>query len=285
MSLRFIRLAFASALALFLAGSAADAQRTTAPEGTARWEELRDCRLLKNRAFDGDSFHVRHRGREYIFRLYGIDAPEMDTEFAERVDEQARHFGLNREQLLEVAGRARDHLAHALAQKFTVITRRENALGRSALPRFYGLVRFGTNDLSLDLVRAGLARRHGIPAPYPDRLAGQIRATALREAEDEAKEAGRGAWDRRRYLPSPTTVHGPAPRTPVRLDLNTATPAQLEGLPGIGPALAARIRAARPFRSVDALRDVPGIGPRTLELLRPHVRVGTSASAGTDAPP
>jgi competence protein ComEA len=50
-----------------------------------------------------------------------------------------------------------------------------------------------------------------------------------------------------------------------RVDLNAATAAELDALPGIGPVLAERIVAYRdaegPFRSVDQLDDVPGIGP------------------------
>ncbi|WP_428119786.1 helix-hairpin-helix domain-containing protein [Candidatus Poriferisodalis sp.] len=60
------------------------------------------------------------------------------------------------------------------------------------------------------------------------------------------------------------------------LDVNTATSAQLEQLPGIGPSLAAAIFAFRsehgPFGSLDALTDVPGIGPSKLEQLRAHAR-------------
>jgi len=62
------------------------------------------------------------------------------------------------------------------------------------------------------------------------------------------------------------------------IDINTATGAELELLPGIGPALAQRIidhrREHGPFRRVEDLDDVKGIGPRTLEKLRPLVRVG-----------
>lgn len=58
-----------------------------------------------------------------------------------------------------------------------------------------------------------------------------------------------------------------------QLDLNTASQAALEGLPGIGPAKARDIIANRPYSSVDDLLRVPGIGPATLERLRPHVRV------------
>lgn len=65
------------------------------------------------------------------------------------------------------------------------------------------------------------------------------------------------------------------PRTPV--DLSTGDFESLQRLPGIGPALAARIIASRerdgPFASVEALIRVPGIGPATVERLRGRVRV------------
>lgn len=61
------------------------------------------------------------------------------------------------------------------------------------------------------------------------------------------------------------------------LDLNTATAEQLDALPGIGPVTAAKILAWRSqhgrFTVVDELAEVSGIGPRTLEELRAHVRV------------
>jgi competence protein ComEA len=57
------------------------------------------------------------------------------------------------------------------------------------------------------------------------------------------------------------------------LDLNRAEPETLEVLPGIGPARARAIAEARPFRSVDELERVRGIGNRTLEGLRDLVEV------------
>ena len=64
-----------------------------------------------------------------------------------------------------------------------------------------------------------------------------------------------------------------------RLDLNRATPAELELLPRVGPAIAARIVAGRPFSSVDELRRVRGIGARTLETLRPFLAVTPDETA------
>ncbi len=57
------------------------------------------------------------------------------------------------------------------------------------------------------------------------------------------------------------------------VDLNEATPAELASLPGIGPALAARIERGRPYATVEAVDEVRGIGPKTLARLRPRARV------------
>jgi len=71
------------------------------------------------------------------------------------------------------------------------------------------------------------------------------------------------------------------------LDINSATPALLaERLPGIGPAKAKAIVVYReqhgPFNSIDLLIEVKGIGPATLEKIRPfvYINVVTPDSAG-----
>ena len=56
-----------------------------------------------------------------------------------------------------------------------------------------------------------------------------------------------------------------------RINLNTATAAELEALPGIGPVIARRIIEGRPYRSVEELERVKGIGRRRLEEIRPLV--------------
>ena len=57
-----------------------------------------------------------------------------------------------------------------------------------------------------------------------------------------------------------------------RIDVNSATPVQLEGLPGIGEVKARSIIQYRetngPFASVDDLLAVGGIGPATLDAIR-----------------
>ena len=56
-----------------------------------------------------------------------------------------------------------------------------------------------------------------------------------------------------------------------RINVNTATEAQLEGLPGIGPVIARRIVEGRPYRSVDDLGRVKEVGPKRLAEIRPLV--------------
>ena len=73
--------------------------------------------------------------------------------------------------------------------------------------------------------------------------------------------------------PSPdTTPNGPRPL----IDLNTATAAELETLPGVGPVVARRIIAYRDsagrFPNTDALLAVKGVGPAMLKRVQPLVR-------------
>lgn len=65
---------------------------------------------------------------------------------------------------------------------------------------------------------------------------------------------------------------------PVRININTATVAELDLLPGVGEITAQRIVSFReengPFRSVDDLIHVQGISGRTIDAFRDQVTVG-----------
>lgn len=89
--------------------------------------------------------------------------------------------------------------------------------------------------------------------------------------------------------PDPTEGKPPVePRKVIpgkKVELNRATASELGTLPGIGPTLTARIldaRRERPFRAVDDLRRVKGIGAKTLEKLRPFVEVRASGEGGME---
>lgn len=75
-----------------------------------------------------------------------------------------------------------------------------------------------------------------------------------------------------------TPAAAPAKAADSAVDVNTATVEELVKVPGIGDALAQRIVEFRskngPFERVDDLLKVRGIGEKSLEKLRPHLRAG-----------
>jgi competence protein ComEA len=80
---------------------------------------------------------------------------------------------------------------------------------------------------------------------------------------------------------------GPLPLPTLEVDANSAPPAVLGALPGIGPVLANRIVEARSFRTLDDLdRRVKGIGPVKVAGLKPFLRFGPAGAAtGSDSHP
>ena len=65
---------------------------------------------------------------------------------------------------------------------------------------------------------------------------------------------------------------------PARVDLNTASIEALETLPRVGPVLAARIVAGRPYQSLEDLDRVRGVGPVTLAQLEPWIQVSAEVT-------
>lgn len=67
------------------------------------------------------------------------------------------------------------------------------------------------------------------------------------------------------------------PQAPDTVDINTASVAELQRMPGVGPRAAERIVAHReeygPFATVDGLADVEGFGVKRVEALKQHARV------------
>ncbi len=63
------------------------------------------------------------------------------------------------------------------------------------------------------------------------------------------------------------------------VNLNTATAAELETLPGIGPKVALRIvdyrKAKGPFKKIEELMNVQGIGEKAFLRIRPQLTVGS----------
>ncbi len=72
-----------------------------------------------------------------------------------------------------------------------------------------------------------------------------------------------------------------------QININTATKDQLDGLKGIGPTKAQAIIDYRtkngPFKTVDDLQKVNGIGPATMKDIRGNISVAGGAAPAKDA--
>ena len=282
-------------------------------------DTLERCLLLSNRFGDGDSFHVSVNGKEYIFRLYFVDAPETDAEYPDRLKTQAKYFGVTDTQALQLGELAKQFTRQKLARPFTVRTRWEDARGESKQKRFYAFVQTSNGDLGEQLVENGLARvfgRAGQPGEMAT-VAGEWEK--LRRLEAKARSEKVGAWGapvgrltarakdpdsakgvdpfdaffhpEKVGVPPPSPVQNaqevkkgsaertgfgtqrPRPAGAARLDVNRASKAELDSVPGIGPVWAAAIIAARPFPSADDLKRVKGVGGgKKYQDIRPYFR-------------
>jgi endonuclease YncB( thermonuclease family)/predicted flap endonuclease-1-like 5' DNA nuclease len=280
------------------------------------WIVLENCQLISNPANDGDSFHASAGAKEYIFRLYMVDAPETDEMTPRRLVEQAKYFAITVPQAIEVGRAAKEFTRAKLSEPFTVFTHMSDAMGQSRLERFYAFVQTKEGDLGEQLVRNGLARSYGFKAVPPGLRNSRLELEKIQQFEDEARQEKIGGWGvdagrlnvhpqkpapfsvfvaekraRPRALPlahtpsgtptfRPSSIavgpvddkksHAKDKIEPGRIDINTSTEKELKMIPGIGPVIASRIIATRPFRSADDLKKVNGIGDKKYVKIRPY---------------
>jgi len=312
-SLRFGRTAVIAAAVIWVAIGDVPGR-----DGSKDWIVLKDCRLIANPANDGDSFHVSAGGKEYLFRLYFVDAHETDEMTPRRLVDQAKYFGITVPQAIEVGQAAKEFARRELSEPFTVLTHMSDAMGQSRIERFYAFVQTKDGDLGELLMRNGLARNYGFKTTPPGLSSSRIELEKLQQFENQAWQERIGAWgmavgrsdvhpqtqssfssfvpeQKTRSRPSPvdssavrssipppvasSTRASPAgtnkthakEKTPLgKIDINTATEKELTTVPGIGHVTAARIIAARPFRSADDLKRVSGIGDKKYAQIRPY---------------
>lgn len=170
----------------------------------------------------------------------------------------ARWLDLSRPEMAVASLGAGNDYGHPHAQTLSLLERRRIPLLRTDLDGTISIVSDGkTWDVTTakrgraaggaDEFAAGeRAHGRGAPRPDPSRPHAQSKANS-RDARVKTASS--------------------------RLDLNAAIEDELMDLPGIGPTLARRIALGRPFRSVDDLRRVRGIGETRMEELRPLVIV------------
>ena len=66
------------------------------------------------------------------------------------------------------------------------------------------------------------------------------------------------------------------------LDINSATYEDLRLLPRVTDAIASGIISARPISTLEELDEVYGVGPKTIELIRPHITLGENVGYNSD---
>ena len=165
-----------------------------APAERKQWQQLTQCRYVATKYNDGDSFRVNCGGHEFVLRLYYIDAPETNLADGARVGEQRAYFGVTIENILATGESATKRVSEILQEPFAVSTRWAVAGGRSAEPRFYGLVDVGGKRLIEVLLAEGLVRTKGVVVNLPDGEKSKAYLVKLRDLERQAKDQKRGAW-------------------------------------------------------------------------------------------
>ncbi len=257
----------------------------------AKLESFAQVKWIESGANDGDSFLADLGERQIHLRLYFVDCAETRASRQSdlrRLREQTRYFGLSEgQQTLGFGRQAKAFVEKALSRPFTVHTAFANALGRSKKGRVYAFVTTAAGeDLAMLLVKAGLARTHGVGRKTPEGSSRKERFKILHDLEAAAMLKGAGIWAE--SDPEQIVAYRAEQRREERelaafqdqtqnkqreekIDLNDANAEMLESLKGIGPGLSKRIIAGRPYQSVDDLIKVKGIGKKTLEKLRPFL--------------
>ena len=156
------------------------------------WQTLEGCELVPNKANDGDSFHVLHEGKEYIFRLYLADTPETTLRYKDQVEEQMEAFGLDQAGVLKAGKEASEFTTKLLSKPFQVVTCFEDARGDSDMKRHYAVVRPAgqKKDLAELLVEAGWARAYGKKTDAPKAPS----FSEMQKLEERAKKAQAGVY-------------------------------------------------------------------------------------------
>ncbi|MBT8044853.1 MAG: helix-hairpin-helix domain-containing protein [Verrucomicrobiae bacterium] len=272
--------------------------------------KIENCTLIKTDWADGDSFRIKipfkpadrngpgHKAREITIRLYGADCIESkihDTTEGRRLRAQRRYFGITEvggnaqasiDLALKYGNLATEETRKILAQPFTVHTAFADGRGDPNFKRYYAFVTTADgNDLASQLVSMGLARAYGVYRETPDKQHRNDYRDRLADLELQAAKNGKGVWQhtdweklpqerqaqRREEREIELAMENKKPGPVGKIHINKASRDDLTRLPGIGETKANEIIGNRPYRKPADLLKVPGIGPKTLEKLKPYL--------------
>jgi endonuclease YncB( thermonuclease family) len=161
------------------------------------WQKLEKCRIVDSYGNDGDSFHVMHGEKEYVFRICFADCAETSMTYPPRIKDQADWWGISDKDVVKAGHDATDFTMKLLkGRSFTVYTKFKDARGNSALGRNFAMIKVPESDsyLSEKLVEAGLARTYGYAVATPDGMSRKAYRSKLDALEKKAKKDHVGAW-------------------------------------------------------------------------------------------
>jgi endonuclease YncB( thermonuclease family) len=161
-----------------------------------KWEMLTDCQYVEDKNNDGDNFRVKCGEKDFVLRLYFVDAPETNLRYTERTREQSEHFGVTLEETMKAGVKATGTVRETLKGRFIVWTRWAGAAGRGKEVRYYGLVEVRGKSLVEILVSNGLARTKGVTANLPTGEKSKVYIEKLHALEAEAEKRQIGVWAR-----------------------------------------------------------------------------------------
>jgi competence protein ComEC len=164
----------------------------------------------------------------------------------------SRWLDLTRPEIAVASLGAGNDYGHPHPETLSLLERRKVPLLRTDLD---GTVTFVSDGKTWDVTTSRRGRSVGGADEF---------AAGVRKTRSGAMHAAAG---------TPRTRDAKVKTTSTRVDLNRATEEELIALPGIGPTLARRIIGGRPYRSIDDLKNVRGIGEVRMEELRPLVLV------------